>query len=239
VSYIELHTASAFSFLRGASLPETLVERAAALGYPAVALLDRDGVYGAPRFHAAAKAAGLRALIGAELTIALSIPTPDRDIPTSPPRHIATWTLPLLVASQEGWRNLCRLVTRMKLRAPKGEGALTLDDFDGYTSGLIALAGRPLVAADRYGVGSIASSVSLAATTSMSSCSGICVAIRKTTTTRWRLLPKRFACRSWRQAVCALPRQKNVRSSMCSRRFVSTRRSTPLAVCSPPTPNAT
>jgi error-prone DNA polymerase len=155
VSYIELHTASAFSFLRGASLPETLVERAAALGYPAVALLDRDGVYGAPRFHAAAKAAGLRALIGAELTIALSIPTPDRDIPTSPPRHIATWTLPLLVASQEGWRNLCRLVTRMKLRAPKGEGALTLDDFDGYTSGLIALAGRPLVAADRYGVGGL------------------------------------------------------------------------------------
>ena len=52
--YIELHSASAFSFLEGASLPETLVERAAALGYPALALLDRDGVYGAPRFHKAA-----------------------------------------------------------------------------------------------------------------------------------------------------------------------------------------
>ena len=49
--YIELHCASAFSFLRGASLPETLVERAAALGYTALALLDADGVYGAPRFH--------------------------------------------------------------------------------------------------------------------------------------------------------------------------------------------
>src|SRR3954451_13186370 len=69
VSYIELHTASAFSFLQGASLPETLVDRAADLGYPAVALLDRDGVYGAPRFHKAATAAGLRAIIGAELTI--------------------------------------------------------------------------------------------------------------------------------------------------------------------------
>jgi error-prone DNA polymerase len=48
---IELHCASAFSFLEAASLPETLVDRAAALGYPALALLDRDGVYGAPRFH--------------------------------------------------------------------------------------------------------------------------------------------------------------------------------------------
>ena len=67
--YVELHTSSAFSFLRAASLPESLIERAALLGYPAVALLDRDGVYGAPRFHKAAKAAGLRPIIGAELTI--------------------------------------------------------------------------------------------------------------------------------------------------------------------------
>ena len=67
--YIELHAASAFSFLQGASLPEALVERAAALGYPALALLDADGVYGAPRFHKAAQQAGLRAIIGAELTI--------------------------------------------------------------------------------------------------------------------------------------------------------------------------
>jgi error-prone DNA polymerase len=67
--YIELHAASAFSFLQGASLPETLIERAADLGYPAIALLDADGVYGAPRFHKAAQRAGLRAIIGAELTI--------------------------------------------------------------------------------------------------------------------------------------------------------------------------
>jgi len=70
--YIELHAASAFSFLDGASLPEALVERAVDLGYPALALLDRDGVYGAPRFHLAAKRAGIRAIIGAELTIASS-----------------------------------------------------------------------------------------------------------------------------------------------------------------------
>ncbi len=159
--YIELHASSAFSFLRGASLPETIVERAAALGYPAVALLDRDGVYGAPRFHLAAKAAGIRAIIGAELTVdshqspvdgaADRRPTVDRRRSTVG----RTWPLSILVASQEGWRNLCRLVTRMKLRAPKGEGALTLDDFEGYTSGLIAMAGRPLLAAERYGVGGL------------------------------------------------------------------------------------
>ena len=67
--YVELHAASAFSFLQGASLPEALVDRAAELGYPALALLDRDGVYGAPRFHKAALAAGIRPIIGAELTI--------------------------------------------------------------------------------------------------------------------------------------------------------------------------
>ena len=67
--YVELHTASAFSFLQGASLPEVLVDRAAELGYPAIALLDRDGVYGLPRFHKAAIAAGVRPIVGAELTI--------------------------------------------------------------------------------------------------------------------------------------------------------------------------
>ena len=68
--FVELHTASAFSFLRGASTPEALVDRAAALGYDALALVDRDGLYGAPRFHKAATAAGIKAIIGAELTIA-------------------------------------------------------------------------------------------------------------------------------------------------------------------------
>ena len=69
VPYIELHTSSAFSFLDGASLPATLIERAAELGYPALALLDRDGVYGAPQFYRAAKAAGIKAIVGAELTM--------------------------------------------------------------------------------------------------------------------------------------------------------------------------
>ncbi|HKF67495.1 MAG TPA: PHP domain-containing protein, partial [Vicinamibacterales bacterium] len=62
---MELHSSSAFSFLQAASLPEALVDRAASLDYPALALLDRDGVYGAPRFHKAAKAAGIQPIIGA------------------------------------------------------------------------------------------------------------------------------------------------------------------------------
>jgi len=67
--YAELRCASAFSFLNGSSLPEDLVERAAALGLPAVALVDTNGVSGAPRFWKAAKAAGLKALVGAEVTL--------------------------------------------------------------------------------------------------------------------------------------------------------------------------
>ena len=137
--YIELHASSAFSFLDGASLPEALVDRAAELGYPALAVLDRDGVYGAPRFHMAAKRAGLKAIIGAELTIAL---------------RQASLTLPVLIESRAGYKNLCRLITHMKLRAPKGEGALTLEELDGHTGGLIALVGRAALGG-RFGVGGL------------------------------------------------------------------------------------
>ncbi len=146
--YVELHAASAFSFLDGASLPEALVEQARALGYESLALLDRDGVYGAPRFHQAAKKAGLRALVGAELTMRTGAPA---DMPGTlhPP---LIWRLPVLVESATGYRSLCRLVTRMKLEAAKGQGALTLADLDGAVEGLVAVAGRPLLAADRHGV---------------------------------------------------------------------------------------
>lgn len=69
MTYPELHAASAFSFLEGASLPEDLVERAANLGLPAVALVDRNTLSGAPRFFRAAKAAGIRPLVGAEVVL--------------------------------------------------------------------------------------------------------------------------------------------------------------------------
>src|SRR3954469_5467601 len=145
--YVELHSSSAFSFLQGASLPEILIDRAADLGYPALALLDRDGVYGAPRFHKAALAAGVRPIIGAELTLKLEVRS---EVLTS-----NFFVLPILCESQEGYRNLCRLITRMKMRAPKGEGALTLDDLDGHTGGLVALVGRAALSGHQFGVGGL------------------------------------------------------------------------------------
>jgi error-prone DNA polymerase len=162
-SYIELHAASAFSFLQGASLPEALVDRAAELGYPALALLDRDGVYGAPRFHKAAVGAGLRPIIGAELTIgsgnAESQKSEVRSLKTASTSDFRLQTshflLPVLCESQEGYRNLCRLITRMKMRAPKGEGALALEELDGCTTGLVALAGRAALDGRRHGVGGL------------------------------------------------------------------------------------
>ena len=176
--FIELHAASAFSFLEAASLPETLVERAAALGYPALALVDRDGVYGAPRFHKAAKAAGIKAIVGCEITIdarsqghgtrgkgqedgslssTLSLLSPPASRPESrvPSPESRTWRLPVLVESRQGYQNLCRLLTRMKLRAPKGEGALGFDELDGCTTGLIAIVGREALVASRHGVGGL------------------------------------------------------------------------------------
>jgi error-prone DNA polymerase len=172
VSYIELHAASAFSFLDGASLPEALVDRAASLGYPALALLDRDGFYGAPRFHLAARKAGLRAIIGAEIAVRSQVPTvrgqglrPARGAggsreagPPSPEEcgpATPLWRLPVLVESQAGYKNLCRLITQMKLRAPKGEGALDLAELDGRTAGLVALVGREALQGPRHGVGGL------------------------------------------------------------------------------------
>src|SRR5262245_42270356 len=112
--YVELNAASAFSFLRGSSLPEELVSRAAALGYPALALVDRDGLCGAPRFFKAARAAGLRPIVGASLSL-------DRE------GH----ALPLLVESREGYQNLCLLITKMKAGVAKGQGLLSLPALEG------------------------------------------------------------------------------------------------------------
>jgi error-prone DNA polymerase len=171
--YVELHCASAFSFLQGASLPEILIDRAVEAGHSTLALLDRDGVYGAPRFHKAAIAAGIRPITGAELTIGFksdvgsltsaSIHHPDgsrhpageKKQTANFPLQTYTFLLPLLCETQAGYRNLCRLITRMKLRAPKGEGALTLEDLDGCVGGLVALVGRAALDGRRHGVGGL------------------------------------------------------------------------------------
>ncbi len=153
--YIELHASSAFSFVEAASLPEALIDRAAALGYSALALVDRDGLHGAPRFHRAARAAGLRALVGCELTLQTGDGEAADSDDAQPGAAQSYWRLPVLVESRRGYRNLCRLVSRMKLRSPKGEGALRLSEIERHAEGLVALVGRAALVGERHGVGGL------------------------------------------------------------------------------------
>jgi error-prone DNA polymerase len=119
--YVELRARSAFSFLDGASNPEDLALRASELGHAALALADRDGLYGIPRFHAAARRAGLRAIVGAEFS------------------NAAGRSLQLLVESPEGYRNLSRLLTVAQGNAPKGEASASWDEVEAHARGLVAL----------------------------------------------------------------------------------------------------
>jgi error-prone DNA polymerase len=149
--YIELHAASAFSFLAGASQPEALIERAAELGMSAMALADRNGLYGVARFHTAAKRCGVRAHIGAEIAVAQlgqKLQPPawlPHQFSAEPSRLV------LLCASRTGYQNLCQLITRFKMREQtKAEGAATLEDLEEFSAGLICLTGGeegPLAAA--------------------------------------------------------------------------------------------
>jgi error-prone DNA polymerase len=199
--YVELHARSAFSFLEGASLPEELIGMCQHFQMPAMALLDTDGVYGAPRFHLAANKVKIKAHIGAEVTCApfanviLSGVVAERSAANTQskdpyPRElgyrvggprsarnnkfhstinnqqstiskignrksaIENFRLPLLVASRPGYQNLCRLITKMKLRAKKGEGAVTTQELEEHSEGLICLTGGdegPLAAAFEQG----------------------------------------------------------------------------------------
>jgi error-prone DNA polymerase len=159
MEYVELHSRSAFSFLRGAVTPEELIAVCAELNMPAMALLDNDGVYGAARFHLAAQKLNIKAHIGAEISISgfdfqgagsRSEKAESRfQIPNSKIRNStnpnSTFTLPLLVRNRTGYQNLCRLITLMKLRVPKhakpGECAVTLDELAAYAEGCVCLTG--------------------------------------------------------------------------------------------------
>ena len=133
--YVELHARSAFSFLEGSSSPEELLAACLNLEMPAMALLDRDGVYGSPRFHLAAKKNDIKAHIGAEITVRGGGDEATRLL-----------SLPLLVKNRTGYQNLCRLITLMKLRVPKharpGECAVTPQELTAHVEGLICLTGR-------------------------------------------------------------------------------------------------
>jgi error-prone DNA polymerase len=129
LAYVELHAHSAYSFLDGASLPEELAVRAAELGYEALALTDHDGVYGSLEFAHAAKAFGVRPITGTEVTLA------DRS-------HVT-----LLVESQRGYANLCRLLTaahahtRPKENEPALDPALDQALLEELNEGLVCLSG--------------------------------------------------------------------------------------------------
>ncbi|HET7442357.1 MAG TPA: PHP domain-containing protein, partial [Terriglobales bacterium] len=174
MSYIELHARSAFSFLEGSSLPEELVGVCQHFQMPAMALLDSDGVYGAPRFHIAANKTKIKAHIGAEIT-SQEFSIADWQLPNEKAIGDSTindqqstiskignrksaiensFRLPLLISSRAGYQNLCRLITKMKLRAQKGEGAVTREELQAHAEGLICLTGGdegPLAATLKQG----------------------------------------------------------------------------------------
>jgi error-prone DNA polymerase len=118
--YAELYCRSNFSFLEGASHPEELVERAAELGYAALAITDRNSLAGVVRAHIAAKELGIKLLIGAEMT------------PVDAP-PVVLWA-----TDRAAYGRLSRLITRGRLRAEKGECTLTRDDIAALSEGLLA-----------------------------------------------------------------------------------------------------
>src|SRR6202165_1488443 len=140
VKYVELHARSAFSFLQGASTPEELISACAELKMPAMALLDQDGLYGAARFHLAGKKLGVKAHIGAEMTVQ----SPKSKVLSR--NTVDVTTIHVLVRNPAGYQNLCRLITLMKLRVPKhakpGECAVTPAELAEHAEGLICLTGE-------------------------------------------------------------------------------------------------
>jgi error-prone DNA polymerase len=121
--YVPLWCKSNFSFLEGASHPEELVETCADLGIGALALTDRDGVYGVVEAHVKSRETGVRLIVGAEATV---------DDGTS---------IVLLAADRRGYANLCRLLTVGRRRSPKGESRVRWPEVCDHAEGLVALWG--------------------------------------------------------------------------------------------------
>jgi error-prone DNA polymerase len=143
--YVELHAHSAYSFLDGASLPDELIQRASELGYGALALTDHDSVAGAMELAMAAREAPVRAIFGAELTVAASVPgehATGSDTGDDSQRHLT-----LLVRDGRGWGNLCRLLTlahahtRDARDRRAGQPSVTLEQVLEHAQGLVCLTG--------------------------------------------------------------------------------------------------
>ncbi len=122
--YVELHCHSAFSFLDGASLPEQLLLEARTLGYPALALTDHNGIYGSMAFAQAAKHLGIQPITGAEITL------------------LDNSHLTLLAETQQGYANLCRLITEAHLQSEdRHDPKLDIASLEQRHDGLILLSG--------------------------------------------------------------------------------------------------
>jgi error-prone DNA polymerase len=134
---VELHCHSALSLLDGASLPEALVARAVALGYPALALTDHDELGGVVRFAEAAREAGLEGILGVELTVLVD------DAAVGLPSRERLTHLTLLAESREGYGNASTLVTRARMDQPRGAPRVTLETLAMHVRGLHALSGCP------------------------------------------------------------------------------------------------
>jgi len=139
--YAELHCRSNFSFLEGASHPEELVDRGVELGLQALALADRDGVYGAVRFAKQAKGTALGAIVGVELTLDAPELRPPRRRDLTPAESAQQPRIVLLAADAGGYANLASAVSAAQLRGKKRDARLRLGDFEGKSAGLIALSG--------------------------------------------------------------------------------------------------
>ena len=133
IAYAELHAWSNFTFLEGGSHPEELIDRAAELELAAIALTDRDGLYGTVRFASRARQRGVDAIVGSELTF-------------EDGAHIV-----LLVEDERGYANLCELISAAQMRGSKGDARLRIEDFDGRSKGLVLLSStRDLVRAAAF-----------------------------------------------------------------------------------------
>ncbi len=121
--FTHLHVHSAFSFLYGTFTPEALVQRAKEMGFDAIALTDKNGFYGAVRFYKAAISEAIKPILGSEITL---------------------WdgtSLILLAVSFEGYKNLCRLLSRAYEQGPGGKPACTLNTLAPFVQDLICLTG--------------------------------------------------------------------------------------------------
>jgi error-prone DNA polymerase len=142
MSYVELHASSAFSFLRGGSFPEQLAETAAEMGMLAMALLDRNGLYGAQRFSVAAREHKVRPIVGCELLI------DDGSV------------LSVLVENRIGYKNLCELLTQAHLRSEKGKCAVQWNELSQFAKGLVVLFGSGSTGCQPVASGSLPDAIS-------------------------------------------------------------------------------